>query len=138
MSLETKGTIKYDPDVKPGDAEFTIECKPLGICEGSHGDGLEMMINDLSARVKQEITQEFGIPRCDIQIVKYTMSITYDVSAPVNRTLGEYGAEPVREDVLALEKKIRDYAEKTGQDPQTVLDDLEKEAGVGKKRGEGA
>jgi len=43
MSLETKGTIKYDPDVKPGDAEYTIECKPLGICSGASGD-LDSMI----------------------------------------------------------------------------------------------
>jgi hypothetical protein len=66
------------------------------------------------------------------------MTLTFDVSAPINCTLQEFGVEPVREDVIALENKIKAYAAKTGQDPETVLDNLQSEVVVRKKKGKGA
>jgi|GEM_PF-2029063 len=127
MSLETKGTIKYDPDVKPSDPHYMIEAKQLGICITGGGD-IEQMVDELTERIRREISQEFGIPRCDVVMVKYSMTCTFDVSAPVNTTLEEFGMEPVlSEDQAALEKKIRDYAERTGQDPLEVLEKLKAE-----------
>jgi hypothetical protein len=78
MPLETKGNVKYDPDVKAGDAEYTIECKPLGICEGGSGD-LESDIDTLTKKIKAAISEEFHIPLCHVQMTKYTMALTFDV-----------------------------------------------------------
>jgi hypothetical protein len=129
MSLETKGTIKYDPDVKPSDPQYMIEAKQLGICVEGGGD-IDQMVDELTERIRREISEEFGIPRCDVALTKYTMTCTFDVSAPVNCTLEEFGVEPTREDVLKLERKIKAYAERTGQDPKAVLDKLQAEAGT--------
>jgi len=85
------------------------------------------MVDELTERIRREISDEFGIPRCDVQLTKYSMTCTFDVSAPINRTLEEFGSEPTRE---ALEKKIKAYAERTGQDPEAVLDKLQEEAGT--------
>lgn len=127
MSLETKGTIKWDPDVKPSEPQYVMQAKSLGISEGGSGN-LEQMIDELTERIRREVSQEFGIPRCDVQLVKYTMTLTFDVSAPVNRTLEEFVEVP--EKTKDLEKKIRSYAERTGQDPLVVLEELKKEAGI--------
>jgi len=89
MPLETKGNVKYDPDVKAGDAEYTIECKPLGICEGGSGD-LESDIDTLTKKIKAAISEEFHIPLCHVQMTKYTMTLTFDVSAPINKTLDQF------------------------------------------------
>jgi len=126
MTLETKGTIKYDPNVKPGDPEYIIQVKQLGIVATGSGDIVQMM-NELTERTRREMSEQFGIPRCDVVMVKYSMSCTFDISAPVNCTLEEFGIEPVRENVIALKKKIEAYAERTGQNPEAVLDKLEKE-----------
>jgi len=86
------------------------------------------MVDELTERIRREISSEFGISRCDVQLVKYTMTLTFDVSAPVNHTLEEFGSEPLATpDQAALAKKIKDYAARTGQDPLDVLDDLKKE-----------
>jgi hypothetical protein len=97
MPLETKGTIKFDPDVKAGDAEYVVECKPLNICSGGSGD-LDGMISDLTEQVRVAISEEFHIPRCDVQMTKYTMTCTFDVSAPVNKTLAEFDKKKAKEE----------------------------------------
>ena len=43
MSLETKGTIKYDPDVKASVPEYIISVKQLGITAEGSGN-VEQMI----------------------------------------------------------------------------------------------
>ena len=123
MSLETKGTIKYNPDVKASDPKFIIQAKQLGICVEGSGN-LDQMMSELTERIRRGISEEFGIPRCDVVLTKYSINLTFDVSAPVNRTLLEFGAKPEPEDVFALEQKIKAYAERTGQDPEAVLDKL--------------
>ena len=131
MSLETKGTIRYDPDVKPSDPQYMIEAKQLGICVAGEGN-LEQMVDELSERIRRGISEEFGIPRCDVQLTKYSMTCTFDVSAPVNRTLEDFGGDPVQlEKAQDLEKKIKAYAERTRQEPESVLDKLKQEAGIG-------
>jgi hypothetical protein len=94
MSLETKGTVKYDPDVKAGDAEYVVECKPLGICESGSGV-LETDIDTLTEKVRAAISDEFHIPPCDVVLARYSMSLTFDVSAPVHRTLDQFDTEKV-------------------------------------------
>jgi hypothetical protein len=89
MSLETRGVIKFDPDVKSGEAEYTIECKPLGICEGGSGDLLED-IETLTEKVRTVISEEFNIPPCDVVLTRYSMSLVFDVSAPVHKTLDQF------------------------------------------------
>jgi hypothetical protein len=93
MSLETKGTIKYDPVVKDGDAEYVVECKPLGICEDGCGQ-LESMIEDLTEKVRAAISEEFHIPPCDVVLARYSMSLAFDVSAPVHKTLDQFTTVP--------------------------------------------
>jgi hypothetical protein len=94
MSLETKGTVKYDPDVKAGDAEYLVECKPLGICECGSGV-LETDIETLTEKVRAAISDEFHIPPCDVVLARYSMSLTFDVSAPVHKTLDQFDTEAV-------------------------------------------
>jgi hypothetical protein len=96
MSLETKGTIKYDPDVKPSDPEYIISVKQLGITAEGSGN-VEQMMDELSERVRREMSEQFGIPRCDVEMVKYSITCTFDVSAPVNTTLDQFEGEKVLE-----------------------------------------
>jgi hypothetical protein len=96
MSLETKGTIKYDPDVKPSDPEYIISVKQLGITAEGSGN-VEQMMDELSERVRREMSDQFGIPRCDVQMVKNSITCTFDVSAPVNATLDQFDGEKVLE-----------------------------------------
>ena len=88
MSLETKGTIKYDPDVKASVPEYIISVKQLGITAKGSGN-VEQMMDELSERVSREMSDQFGIPRCDVQMVKCSITCTFDVSAmcrrPANR-----------------------------------------------------
>jgi hypothetical protein len=124
MSLETKGTIKWDPDVKPSEPQYMIEAKQLGICVEGSGN-LEQMMDELTERIRRGISEEFGIPRCDVQMVKYSATLTFDVSRPINRTLEDYEKDFTdRPDVIALERKIQAYAERTGQDPQAIYQKL--------------
>jgi hypothetical protein len=128
MSLETKGTIKYDPDVKPSDPEYIISVKQLGITAEGSGN-VEQMMDELSEWVRREMSEQFGIARCDVQLVKYSITCTFDVSAPVNRTLDEYECEIITGDntgvplekVVAAAEQITDIAEKTGKSPLTIL-----------------
>jgi hypothetical protein len=110
MSLETKGTIKYDPDVKPGDAEYTIECKPLGICSGASGD-LDSMIDELTDAVRRAISEEFHINGCDVALSKYSMTCTFDVSAPIHRTLDQFTEIPQTTGENPVQKKRGKAAE---------------------------
>jgi hypothetical protein len=98
MSLETRGIIKYDPDVKPGDAEYTIECKLLGICEGGSGD-LEVDIGTLTEKVRAAISEEFHIPPCDVVLARYSMNVIFDVTAKINKTLDHFTKPEETEEV---------------------------------------
>lgn len=69
MSLETKGQIKFDPDVKLSEPQYMIEAKQLGICTEGSGN-LEQMVDELTERIRRGISEEFGIPRCDVQDVR--------------------------------------------------------------------
>jgi hypothetical protein len=100
MSLETRGIIKYDPDIKAGDAEYVIECKQLSICEGGSGD-LEADIETLTEKVRAAISDEFHIPPCDVVLVRYSMSVIFDVSSPVHKTLDKFAKEEEPEETPA-------------------------------------
>ena len=71
MSLETTGIIKFDPDVKAGESEYILECKPLGICEDGSGDLIED-IDTLLNKVREVISKEFSIPPCDVILTRYS------------------------------------------------------------------
>ena len=141
MSLETKVTIKYDPDVESTEPQFTLAVKQLGITAEGSGDIVQMM-DEMTERVRREMSTQFGIPRCDVQLVKYSPTCTFDVSAPINRTLDEYTCDIVTNDgkrvplekVVTAAKKITDIAERTGQTPAAVLEQA-KEKLAKKKNG---
>jgi hypothetical protein len=78
MSLETKGTIKFDPDVKPDVPEYTISVKQLGITAEGSGD-IEQMMDELTERVRREMFKQFGISRRSVEMVKYSITYTFDV-----------------------------------------------------------
>ena len=137
MVLETRGTIKFDPDVKAGDAEYIVECKPLGICAGGSGD-LEGMISDLTEQVRVAISEEFHIPRCDVQMTRYAMTCTFDVSAPVHRTLDQFidlAQKPGSEKILETAEKIMEISKITGKNPQEVFDQAKIKLDSQKKKG---
>ena len=144
MSLETKGTIKYDPEVKPSDPQYIIQVKQLGITAEGSGN-VEQMMDELSERVRREMSEQFGIPRCDVQLVKYSITCTFDVSAPVNRTLDEYECEIITGDnssvplkkVVAAAEKITDIAKKTGKSPLAILSEAKAKL-ASEKKGKGA
>jgi hypothetical protein len=98
MSLETRGVIKYDPDAKAGEAEYVIECKQLDICQEGSGD-IESDIETLTEKVRAAISEEFHIPPCDVELVRYSMSVIFDVSAPVHKTLDKFAKEEESEKV---------------------------------------
>ena len=140
MSLETKGTIKFDPDVKPAEPQYMISVKQLGITAEGSGN-VEQMMDELSERVRREMSSQFGIARCDVQLVKYSISCTFDVSSPVNATLDQFECEIITGDitgvpmekVVAAAKRITDIAEKTGQSPLTILKRAKEKIAADKK-----
>lgn len=135
MSVEVKGTIKYDPEVKPGDAEYRIECKQLGVSEGGSGD-LGMMIDDLTKRVQIAVSEEFHIPPAQVQVSKYTMGLTFEIIAPRNKTLDLFMEVAQREDGMEIVESagaIMNIAKATGRDPMQVFEDTKAKAGIGKK-----
>jgi hypothetical protein len=141
MSLETKGTIKYDPDVKPSVPQYIIQVKQLGIIATGSGD-IEQMMHELTERTRREMSEQFGILDCSVSLVKYTISCVFDVSAPVNRTLDEYECEIITGDtsavplekVVAAAQKITDIAQKTGKSPITILKEAKTKLKEMKKR----
>jgi hypothetical protein len=154
MSLETKGTIKYDPDVKDGDDEYVVECKPLGICEGGSGV-LETDIETLTEKVRAAISDEFHIPPCDVVLARYSMSLTFDVSAPVHKTLDQFTVSPTPNDdskitvtfgdrppietnleQMKLANKTMEMSRRTGIPPEKILEAAKKVAK--KKKGKEA
>jgi hypothetical protein len=139
MSLETKGTIKYDPDVKPNVPEYTIAVKQLGITAEGSGNIVQMM-DELTERVRREMADQFGVAGCDVEMVKYSITCTFDVSAPVNRTLEEFSVAPsknddtaitvqfgdhppmvVNQEHLVLAKKTLELSKQTGLPPETII-----------------
>jgi hypothetical protein len=145
MSLETKGTIKWDPDVKPSEPQYMIEAKQLGICAEGSGN-LDQMMDELTERIRREISQEFGIAFCDVQMVKYSVTLTFDVSAPVNRTLDQFECEIIAGDgsaraplekVMAAAGKIMDISEKTGKPALTILKESKAKIDSEKKKKKG-
>ncbi len=145
MSLETKGTIKYDPDVKPDVPEYTIAVKQLGITAEGSGN-IEQMMDELTERVRREMALQFGASQCSGEMVKYSITCTFDVSAPLNHTLDEFECEIITGDgsaraplekVMATAAKITDIAEKTGKSPLTILKEAKAKM-VADKEGKGA
>jgi hypothetical protein len=143
MTLETRGTIKYDPDVKKDQPEYTISVKQLGITAEGSGNIVQMM-DELTERVRREMSEQFGIPRCDVELVKYSVSCTFDVSAPVNRTLDDYSCEIITGDnsgvplekVMEAQSKILNIAEKTGKSPLAILKEAKAELKKRKEAGD--
>jgi hypothetical protein len=141
MTLETKGTIKYDPEFKPGDAEYTIECKPLGILSGASGD-LDSMIDELTDAVRRAIQEEFHIAGCNVHLSKYSMTCTFDVSAPVHRTLDQFtdialkvAAKPDGAKIVDTAATIMKISEETGIPPMEVLKTAKAKLDAQKKKG---
>jgi len=158
MSLETKGTIKYDPDVKPDVPEYTISVKQLGITAEGSGN-VEQMMDELGERVRREMTEQFGVAKCDVQLVKYSITCTFDVSAPVNCTLDEFSVAvgeqngddtectitfgdnpPIKTDIARLElaRKTMEVSAQTGIAPETLIKVAKARAAKEKGKGAGA
>ena len=142
MSLETKGTIKFDPDVKPSDPQYIIQVKQLGIVATGSGD-IEQMMHELTERTRREMSEQFGILDCSVSLVKYTISCVFDVSAPVNCTLDQFegatvthgtkddevivqfaGHKPIKidQEKLELAKKTLEVSKKLGIPPDTLIE----------------
>jgi hypothetical protein len=145
MSLETKGTIKYDPDVKSSEPQYMIQVKQLGITAEGSGN-VEQMMDELSERVRREMSEQFGIARCDVQMVKYSITCTFDVSAPVNATLDQFECEIIAGDgadraplerVMEAQEKILEIAKATGKGPLQILKEAKAKMAADKK-GKGA
>jgi hypothetical protein len=92
MTLEAKGRIRYNPDVKPGEPHYIIEAKPLGIVQEGSGN-IEQMMTELTERVRRAIAEEFCVAPSLVQIVGYSMGLTFAVEGPINRTLEEFTEE---------------------------------------------
>ncbi len=141
MSLETKGTIKYDPDVKPDVPEYTIAVKQLGITAEGSGN-IEQMMDELTERVRREMALQFGVSQCSVEMVKYSITCTFDVSAPPNHTLDEFSVAvgdqkgddtectitfgdnpPIKTDLgrLELARKTMEVSHQTGIPPETLI-----------------
>ncbi len=76
--------------------------------------------------------------------MKYSVSCTFDVSAPVNRTLDDYSCEIITGDnsgvplekVMEAQSKILDIAEKTGKSPLAILKEAKAELKKRKEAGD--
>lgn len=99
MTLEAKGRIRFNPDVKPGEPEYILDSKQLGINEPGSGQ-IEQMMDELTERVKRAIAEEFYCAPSCVQIVGYSMGITFAVDGPTNRTLDEFDAHKIGETVV--------------------------------------
>ena len=153
MTLEAKGRIKFNPDVKPGEPEYIIEAKQLGIVEKGSGN-IGQMMDELTERVRRAIADEFCVAPSSVQIVGYAMGITFAVEGPVNHALSDFteekeledntemeitlnGGAPIKTDMkhLNLATKVMKVAAETGRSPEEVLAAAKKRAGI---KGSGA
>ena len=146
MTLEAKGRIKFDPDVKPGEPHYLIESKQLGFIAPGSGN-LEEMVQDITDRIERAIAEEFKVAPSAVVLTGYSMGLTFEVAGPVNRTLMEFqgdeldnkitintpGHAPVETNLkqIKLVTKIMERAALTGETPEEVLAKLKKEAGKG-------
>lgn len=84
MPLEITAVITHDAGAKE---PFVIEIPAYGFKEEGSGDIDEMMAEAIS-QVQEKIKKEFG--KLDVEMVGYKARIFFDVSAPVNMTLGSF------------------------------------------------
>jgi len=88
MPVNVTGKIKY---VKDADDPYVIDCKQLGVEEEGNGE-IEGDVETLRKLVESAILDEFKVPPAAVQIVSYTMSVTFSIEGPTNRTLTEFDA----------------------------------------------
>ena len=154
MTLEVKGRIRFNPDVKPGEPEYILESKQLGIIKEGSGQ-VEQMMDELTELVKRATAEEFYCAPSGVQIVGYSMGITFAVDGPTNRTLSEFdqtvdskldenemtiqfpGKPPIKCNLeqLELAKKTLEVSKQTGIPPEDLIAMAKKKTGV---KGKGA
>ena len=86
MPVDVRGRIVYSKDA---DEPYTLDCKQLGIEDTGSGN-IEDDIEDLRERVTTAISEEFKVAPSAVQIVSYSMSITFSIEGPINKTLDDF------------------------------------------------
>ncbi len=143
MSLEAKGRIKYNPDVKPSDPSYTLECTQLGIYAEGSGN-LPQMVDELTERVRRGIAQEFMVSPSSVDIIGYSMGITFSIDGPINHTLDDFqkessgntvsiqfpGKDPIETtpEKIALAAMVLKKSQETGIPPEDILAAAKKRA----------
>jgi hypothetical protein len=87
MPVEVKGRVVFNPENE--DQNYTIDCKQLGISEEGSGS-IEEDIEDLRSRIERAIEEEFHVEPKLIQLTGYTMSMSFSIEGPINKTLDEF------------------------------------------------
>lgn len=141
-----KARIKFDPDVKPSLSQHTCECKQLDIVVAGNGD-IDGMIDDLTDRIRDKITEEFRTQPQRVILAGYTINLNFTVEGPVNRSLAEFsgdykatiilsdGTEIPVDKLTKTANQVIEYAKRTGKSIDQVL--AEAKAELAKQRGEG-
>lgn len=95
MSLEAKGTIKYDPEAK---MDLVIKAPTLYIEEQVQGvdpfSDLNEIIDLLITRITEKVIKDFGRPAV-VSVESYTCSLVFTVDPIKNRTLDEFDSDKV-------------------------------------------
>jgi len=91
MPVEVRGAIKYNPGVKDH-PDYIISCPQLDVLEEGSGD-IEEMIEELRGTVTAAIADEFKVAPSAVQIMGYSMGISFSIEGPINKTLDEFTKE---------------------------------------------
>ena len=129
MSLEAKGTIRFDPDAK---IELIMKAPTLYIEEEIKNANpqidLPELIDLLIKRMTDKIQRDFNRPvTCTLQ--SYSLNLIVSVEPINNRTLDEFtatvrtsdGREIPLDKVVKTAEKVLATAERTGETPEQVL-----------------
>jgi hypothetical protein len=92
MPVDVRGRVQYSKDAE----EYTIDCKQLGIEDTGSGD-IQEDIDDLTERITAAISEEFKVAPSAVQIVSYSMNISFSIEGPINKTLDEFVKDPEQE-----------------------------------------
>jgi hypothetical protein len=93
MPVDVRGRVQYSKDAEE---EYTIDCKQLGIEDTGSGD-IQEDIDDLTERITAAISEEFKVAPSAVQIVSYSMNISFSIEGPINKTLDEFVKDPEQE-----------------------------------------
>jgi len=96
MPVDVKGKIVYNPGAKDGD--YRIECPQLGISIEGSGT-IEDDIETLREEIDSKIQKEFKCNPSAVQVIGYTLGLSFSIEGPTNRTLDQFGKPNEEEQV---------------------------------------